>query len=221
MTKPTPSPARAAFPTALEPIALPNLSIGNFASVLRMVQKVGGSARLVESAGDISNARKIILAGVGAFDNGMASLRDGGWIDALNEAVLGRQVPVLGICLGMQLMCKTSEEGRFSGLGWIDGEVKRFDAAGDVHLKVPHMGWNTVTVVKANPLIATDSSEQRFYFVHSYYATCHDAADVLATAHYGRDFTAALSHGNIYGVQFHPEKSHRFGMTLMKNFVAL
>src|SRR5207247_229845 len=217
MTKPTPSPARAAFPTALEPIALPNLSIGNFAAVLRLVQKVGGSARLVESAGDISNARKIILAGVGAFDNGMASLRDGGWIDALNEAVLGRQVPVLGICLGMQLMCKTSEEGRFSGLGWIEGEVKRFDAAGDVHLKVPHMGWNTVTVVKANPLIASDRSEQRFYFVHSYYATCHDAADVLATAHYGRDFTAALSHGNIYGVQFHPEKSHRFGMTLMKN----
>jgi len=220
MTKPTPGPTRA-FPSALEPVVLPNLSIGNFASVLRMVQKVGGSARLVESAGDISNARKIILAGVGAFDNGMASLRDGGWIDALNEAVLGRQVPVLGICLGMQLMCKSSEEGRFSGLGWIEGEVKRFDAAGDVHLKVPHMGWNTVTVVKANPLIASDRSEQRFYFVHSYYATCHDAADVLATAHYGRDFTAALSHGNIYGVQFHPEKSHRFGMTLMKNFVAL
>ena len=202
-------------------VGLPNLSIGNFASVLRMVQKVGGSARLLDSPADVLNADRIILAGVGAFDRGMASLRDRGWVDVLNEAVLEGRIPVLGICLGMQLMCNASEEGRLAGLGWIDADVKRFDVAGDAQLKIPHMGWNSVRICQPNHLIATDDREPRFYFVHSYYAVCRNDADVLATAHHGRDFTAAFGHGNIYGVQFHPEKSHRFGMALMKNFLEL
>jgi len=201
--------------------ALPNLSIGNFASVLRMVQKVGGSARLVDSPSDLRGADKIILAGVGAFDNGMTSLREGGWIDPLNEAVMERKVPVLGICLGMQLMFQRSEEGLLPGLGWVDGEVRRFNLPSESGLKVPHMGWNTVTITKLNPLFPVDEDEQRFYFVHSYHAHCAQPADVVATATHGHPFTAALSRDNLYGVQFHPEKSHRFGMAIIKNFLAL
>lgn len=202
-------------------ITIPSLSIGNFSSVIRMISKAGSSASLVDSAIDIKHSTKIILAGVGAFDHGMSSLRDGDWIEALNETVLVRKVPVLGICLGMQLMCKSSEEGKSPGLGWIDGQVKRFKIPLDSNLKIPHMGWNTITIAKTNPLIVTDKSEQRFYFVHSYHAVCNNPDDVLATAHHGYDFTAAFSHDNIFGVQFHPEKSHRFGMALMKRFVEL
>jgi glutamine amidotransferase len=202
-------------------ILLPNLSIGNFASVLRMVQKVGGSARLVDSPAELRRGEKVILAGVGAFDNGMQAIRDGGWLDALNEAALVRRLPVLGICLGMQLMCTSSEEGELPGLGWIDAEVKRFAFPRDSPLKVPHMGWNTVQVRAANRLISNANGEQRFYFVHSYYATCNRSADVLATAHHGLDFVAALGKDNVFGVQFHPEKSHRFGMEVVRHFVEL
>lgn len=200
-------------------ISVPNLSIGNFASVLRMVEKVGGSARLVTEPRDLENASKIVLAGVGAFDNGMRSLREGGWLDPLNAAVRAG-TPVLGICLGMQLMCGESEEGRLPGLGWIDARVKRFAQPPGSSLKVPHMGWNAVTVAKPNPLIE-QNGEQRFYFVHSYYAECSEPGDVLATARHGVAFTAAIGRGHIYGVQFHPEKSHRFGMAVIRNFVEL
>jgi imidazole glycerol-phosphate synthase subunit HisH len=202
-------------------VALPNLRTGNFASVIRMVQKVGGSARLVDSPADLRGADKIILAGVGAFDNGMASLREGRWIDPLNEAIVERKVPVLGICLGMQLMFQRSEEGILPGLGWVDGEVRHFNLPSESGLKVPHMGWNTVTITKLNPLFPVDGNEQRFYFVHSYHAHCAHPDDVVATATHGYPFTAALSRDNLYGVQFHPEKSHRFGMAIIKNFLAL
>ena len=201
-------------------IVLPNLSAGNFASVLRMVQKVGGTARLVDDPAELRSADRIILAGVGAFDNGMTSLREGGWLEPLHEAVLERRVPVLGICLGMQLLCHGSEEGSLPGLGWIDAEVKRL-APADPALKVPHMGWNTVAVVRPNPLLAADLAEQRFYFVHSYYVSCRDRSDVVALGDHGQQFDAALGRGNIHGVQFHPEKSHRFGMALMRNFVEM
>jgi glutamine amidotransferase len=116
-------------------------------------------------------------------------------------------------------MCKSSEEGLLPGLGWIDAEVRRFKFELDSSLKVPHMGWNTVTVVKENPLICSDQCEQRFYFVHSFHIVCSQQKDRLAIANHGYDFTAALSHDNIFGVQFHPEKSHKFGMALMKKFV--
>lgn len=202
-------------------ILLPNLSIGNFASVVRMVQKVGGSARLTDSPDEIRTADKIILAGVGAFDNGMRSIHERCWADALTEAVTRRKAPVLGICLGMQLMCKASEEGNLPGLGWMDAEVKRFDASRDSTLKVPHMGWSTVNVARPNVLIPSGDAEQRFYFVHSYYATCTRPDDVLAVAQHGTEFVAAFGRDNLYGVQFHPEKSHRFGMEVMKRFVEL
>ena len=202
-------------------ILIPNLGIGNFASVLRMVQKVGGSARLVGTPAELAGAEKVILAGVGAFDTGMQSIRVGGWTDALSDVALARKRPVLGICLGMQLMCSGSEEGRLPGLGWMDAKVRRFAPPAGSGLKVPHMGWSPVRVVRDNALIDRTSEEQRFYFVHSYYIECRRPDDAVAVANYGHDFTAVFSRGNMYGVQFHPEKSHRFGMGLMKHFVEL
>ena len=201
-------------------VLIPNLSIGNFASVLRMIQKAGGEARLVDSPSELRDADKIILAGIGAFDNGMTSLRDGGWTDALNHAALERKVPVLGICLGMQLMLQSCEEGIMPGLGWVEGEVRRLRPPPDSGLKVPHMGWNTVTVTRENGLFPPED-EQRFYFVHSYYADCARPDVVVATSQHGTPFTAALKKENIYGVQFHPEKSHRFGMAILRNFLAI
>ena len=201
-------------------VLIPNLSIGNFASVLRMIQKAGGEARLVDSPSDLRGADKIILAGIGAFDNGMTSLRDGGWTGALNEAALERKIPVLGICLGMQLMLQSSEEGNMPGLGWVEGEVRRLRPPSDSGLKVPHMGWNTVTVTRENELFPAED-DQRFYFVHSYYADCAQPDVVVATSQHGSPFTAALKKDNIYGVQFHPEKSHRFGMAILRNFLAI
>jgi glutamine amidotransferase len=130
-------------------------------------------------------------------------------------------VPVLGICLGMQLMCNASEEGTLPGLGWVDADVRRFKFEQDSSLKIPHMGWNSVSVAKKDSIICSDQEDQRFYFVHSYHVICNHAKDTLAIAHHGYEFTAAFSHENIYGVQFHPEKSHKFGMALMKKFVEL
>jgi glutamine amidotransferase len=168
----------------------------------------------------LRKADKIILAGVGAFDYGMTSINSM-WREELENAVLVRRIPILGICLGMQLMCKSSEEGHLPGLGWIDAKVRRFSWSSNLNLKLPHMGWNTVKIVKSNPLLEIGNDEQRFYFVHSYHVVCNNPRDVLATAHYGYDFTAAINHENIFGVQFHPEKSHRFGIQLVSNFLRL
>lgn len=186
-----------------------------------MVTKCGGVPKIVSRPAELHAGNKVILAGVGSFDAGIQALQDHGWQDALTEAVRNHRVTVLGICLGMQLMCRSSEEGRLPGLGWIDADVRSFEFTVNGNLKIPHMGWNTVTIAKPNPLLTQDEDEQRFYFVHSYHAVCDDADDVLATTHHGYNVTAAFSHDNIYGVQFHPEKSHRFGMTLMTNFVQL
>ena len=201
-------------------ILIPALPIGNFASVLKIIDKCGGHAEVTDSPLSLRKADKIVLAGVGAFDYGMTSINNG-WREELDSAVLERRVPVLGICLGMQLLCKSSEEGQLPGLGWIDAQVKRFYWPSDVNLKIPHMGWNTVEIVKPNPLLEIGDYEQRFYFVHSYHAVCGNPNDVLATTHYGYDFTAAVNHENIFGVQFHPEKSHRFGIRLIHNFLGI
>lgn len=200
-------------------VYIPNYGCGNLSSVARMVTKVGGSAVISSNAKELAKADRIIIAGVGAFDHGIAGLRADGWIDELNEAVLLRGVPVLGICLGMQLMSKCSEEGDLPGLGWIDAEVRRIEFNNDSSLKVPHMGWNTVKVEKENPLISVEQDEQRYYFVHSYHVVCSHKEDILSTVTHGFELTAAFSHENIFGVQFHPEKSHRFGMALMKKFM--
>lgn len=200
-------------------ISIIDYGAGNVGSVVRMVERVGGAAERVTVPSALAGASKIILPGVGAFDNGMKLLSENGWIAALSEAVLGRHVPILGVCLGMQLLCKSSEEGKLPGLGWIDASVHRLSADGG--LKIPHMGWNVISARKDSPLFSVTTEEQRFYFVHSYHVVCHDPADILATVSYGIEVVAALSRDNIYGVQFHPEKSHRFGMALMKRFVEL
>ena len=194
--------------------------IGNVKSVLRMFEAVEVSAELVSDPAEAADCRRLVIPGVGAFDAGMAALNRG-WRGMLDHLALERRVPVLGICLGMQLLCRRSEEGEASGLGWIAADVKRIDTGGDPALKIPHMGWADVTPVRPNPLIPEDEGEQRFYHVHSYRADCDDPADVIATARYGTEFTTALQHGNIFGVQFHPEKSHRFGMALMRRFASL
>jgi glutamine amidotransferase len=202
-------------------IGIPNIACGNFASVLNIVARVGGSATILQKPEQVAECDKMILPGVGAFDHGMKSLHDGLWTDALHDFVLQRKRPILGICLGMQLMCRGSEEGVLPGLGWIDAHVRRFQLPAGSPLKVPHMGWNTITVRRQNTLLSPERGEQRFYFVHSFHAVCADAQDVIATAWHGSDVTAAFERQNVMGAQFHPEKSHRFGLALMKRFVEM
>ena len=198
-------------------ISVLDFGAGNVGSVIRMIEKVGGSARRVSRPGDIDANEKVIIPGVGAFDNGMSSLSEG-WLEPLNSLVDEGRVPILGICLGMQLLCRSSQEGVLPGLGWIDAEVVRFEFPAGSPLKIPHMGWNTIEVKKTNPLFPLVESEQRFYFVHSYHVVCRNPASVIATTVHGAPFVAAVRAGNVFGVQFHPEKSHRFGMALLRNF---
>jgi glutamine amidotransferase len=201
-------------------VAIVDAEIGNVTSVLRMFEAADCDAQIVSSPDEAKKARRLVLPGIGAFDAGMAAL-EGGWRETLDELALERKIPVLGICLGMQLLCRRSEEGQSAGLGWIDGEVTRIDVGRDSGLKIPHMGWAEVRPVRDNPLIPADDGPQRFYHVHSYKMECRDAGDVIATVDYGGDFTTAVQKGNIFGVQFHPEKSHRFGMALIRRFAAL
>lgn len=202
-------------------VTIVDCGIGNIKSVERMFEAVDGAARIADHPRDIANARRLVLPGVGAFDAGMRALAEGGWIEPLNRKVLEDKVPVLGICLGMQLLCRRSEEGTATGLGWIAADVKQIDTGGDSRLKVPHMGWAVTRAARPNPLIPDDADEQRFYYVHKFRAVCDDPAEILATADYGTPFTSAVNRDNVYGVQFHPEKSHRFGMSLMRRFLAL
>ncbi|WP_323155220.1 imidazole glycerol phosphate synthase subunit HisH [Pseudomonas alvandae] len=200
-------------------ISVINYGAGNIASVVNMIQHVGGEAEIISCPSNLSNARKLLLPGVGAFGHAMECLKAGGWLPELDHAVLQRRIPTLGICLGMQLMCKTSEEGQEAGLGWIDARVRRFDFTQDaVNLKVPHMGWNVVSV-SDDSLISSESIDRRFYFVHSYYVDCADKSDEMFICDYGKKFVAGFHRENIWGVQFHPEKSHRFGMELFKKFL--
>lgn len=201
-------------------IVIVDYGMGNLASIANMLQRVGSRGVISGDPALISGAEKLILPGVGSFDAAMRNLSERGLLPVLSEKVCLRKTPVLGICLGMQLLTSRSEEGELPGLGWISAETRRFDFP-QGGLKIPHMGWNSVREEKDSPLLSGTGGEQRFYFVHSYHVVCHDRRDVLATASYGGDFVAAVSRDNIYGVQFHPEKSHRFGMGLMKNFAEL
>jgi len=201
-------------------ISVVDYGAGNIASVINMIKHVGGEAEVVSTPDALPRVEKLLLPGVGAFDHGIQSLKNGGWMDELNRSALERKVPILGICLGMQLMCLSSEEGQEAGLGWIDAKVLRFDFSGDaVPLKVPHMGWNTVSASRRDPLVSDWQEAQRFYFVHSYYVECASRSDVLLKCNYGKEFVAGFHRGNIWGVQFHPEKSHRFGMELFRRFL--
>jgi glutamine amidotransferase len=194
--------------------------LGNLGSIANMLKRLSVPCKITSSADDILSASKLILPGVGAFDAGMENLHQRGLIPVLNEAVVQRHITTLGICLGMQLMTKGSEEGSLPGLGWIDARARRFDLAGlSERLPVPHMSWCDVTIKYSNALTANLPPAPRFYFVHSYYVVCTNPADELLLANYGINFVAGFAHRNVIGFQFHPEKSHRFGMALLKNFV--
>ncbi|MGZ4038183.1 MAG: imidazole glycerol phosphate synthase subunit HisH [Bacteroidia bacterium] len=200
-------------------ITIIDYGLGNLVSVKNMLKKLGVPAVITDNKEEIAAAEKLILPGVGAFDNGMKLIRQKGLLEVLNRKVIADKIPVLGICLGMQLLTKSSEEGSEEGLGWIDAQTVKFNFE-DKTLKVPHMGWNYIDVRKENTLI-TETAKQRFYFVHSFYVKCNNAADVIATSKFGIDFTCAINHGNIFGAQFHPEKSLGFGMSLLNNFAKI
>lgn len=201
-------------------IAIVDYGMGNVGSVFNMLRKLRVKVQITHQPDEIRTADKLILPGVGHFDRGMANLKQSGLVDVLNEQILVHKKPILGICLGMQMMTRGSEEGTLLGLGWVAADTVRFlPKAG---LKIPHMGWNQVSGTPHTRLFERSPDElERFYFVHSYYVRTDNAADVAAYCHYGHDFVAAFEVGNIMGVQFHPEKSHVFGMNLFKRFVAL
>lgn len=194
---------------------------GNIGSVLNMIKHVGGTAAVARDARAVLGARKILLPGVGSFDNAMSRLDNLGLIEPLKERA-SQGTPFLGICLGMQLLANRSEEGKLEGLGLIPGQVRRFQFEGeDASLKIPHMGWNRAAPVKDHPLIAGLGEDARFYFVHSFFFECEDPANILLRSSYGGAFTSGVQRGNVMGVQFHPEKSHRYGMQLIKNFLGI
>ncbi len=200
-------------------ISVLDYGCGNIQSVIRMLEKVGGSAVRISTPAEVQNAQALILPGVGAFDHGMGELAARRLDRALDRVVVEGRVPILGICLGMQLMCKNSHEGRLPGLGWFNARATRFVDTERTGLPVPHMGWNTLSIVRENPLLPYGGEEQRFYFVHSYRINCDDPIDIVATCEYGCEFVASFQRGNLFGVQFHPEKSHRFGLAMMRRFV--
>ena len=192
---------------------------GNVGSVLNMIQHVGGDAVISNDIKVISQAKKLILPGVGSFDTGMRNLADLGLIEIIKSKVSEEKVPILGICLGAQLMTNGSEEGELPGLGFFEAETKRF-VLEKSKLKVPHMGWNTLNIKKHSSIFEGPFKEQRFYFVHKYYME-GKFQDVLSTTNYGIEFHSGLQRENIIALQFHPEKSHKFGMNVMSNFLKL
>jgi glutamine amidotransferase len=200
-------------------IVVVDYGVGNLGSIVNMYKKVGAKAIASSDPVVIGNAEKLILPGIGAFDAGMQKLNERGLIPLLNELVLEKKIPVLGLCLGLQLMTRRSDEGQLSGLGWLDAETLRFRFEGaSSNLKVPHMGWNTIEIRRPHPLFTDIDPEARFYFVHSYYVQSHDPKAVLAETDYGGHFHSIFAKDNIMGAQFHPEKSHKHGMRLLKGF---
>lgn len=198
-------------------IVVVNYGVGNLSSVHNMLRKAGADVMVSDRPADIIAADKLLLPGVGHFDHGMKMLNESGLRSALDTFALELKKPVLGICLGSQILGKGSEEGGEAGLGWIDMQCKRLPPAAG--LRVPHMGWNRIERAKPTALLENMSDDARFYFVHSYYMDCAHKEDIAATANHGINFTCAVQRDNIYGTQFHPEKSLRHGLALMKAFV--
>ena len=198
-------------------ITIVDYGMGNLGSIRNMLKKIGVDSEVTSDAVRIAAATKLILPGVGAYDAGIENLERSGLIPVLGERVLVAGVPILGICLGMQLMTLGSTEGTRKGLGWIDAQSLKFQAT-EVGLKVPHMGWNLVRPMREAALVDALPEDPRFYFVHSYYIRCEQPEDVLLTTTYGEPFHSGFHRGNVWGVQFHPEKSHKFGMHLLRNF---
>ena len=193
----------------------------NLNSVRKKFTKIGIQSTISTDPDKIIAAEKLVLPGIGHFKVAVENLKKSGLWDALNHAVTIKHVPILGICLGMQLMAKHSEEGGVYGLGWFDAQVVRFKVNDRIKYKIPHMGWNTAKIMKHSSLLNGVSENQEFYFVHSYHYQCQEASEVLTYTDYEYEFCSAVERDNIFGVQFHPEKSHEHGEQILKNFAAL
>jgi len=197
-------------------VIIANYGVGNLASVCNMLRKIGVEARVSENPADILQADRVILPGVGHFDHGMKMLNESGLREALDEFALAKKRPILGICLGAQILGSGSEEGATPGLGWLNMECRRFPSHPDI--RVPHMGWSPVEMRRISPLFKYAAADARYYFVHSYHMHCGDTADVVGVSNHGIEFTSVVQRANILGVQFHPEKSLRHGLAVMQAF---
>lgn len=203
-------------------ISILDYGSGNIRAFANVYERVGIPFRIVSKPDELNAATKILLPGVGAFDHTIELLEKSGVRTKLDELVAAGSVSILGVCVGMQILARSSEEGQLPGLGWVDGVVKKLDTSLlTAATRLPHMGWNDVQAVGSNGLFKGMDAAARFYFLHSYYFECDQEDEVLATAEYGKRFPCAVRSGNIYGVQFHPEKSHRYGVQLLKNFAEL
>ncbi len=201
-------------------IAIIDYDMGNIGSVANMLKKIGHKAIITRDAQIIADADRLILPGVGAFDSGMQQLHTMGLSATLEQKIKQDNVPILGICLGAQLLLNSSEEGKLPGLGFIEGKVIRFQFdSSNKGLRVPFMGWGFVHSTKPHPLVDSLPEEPRYYFVHSYHFNMQNAEDELLESNYGYRYASAFVRKNVAGVQFHPEKSHKFGMALLRNFV--
>ena len=201
-------------------IVIVDYNMGNVGSIANMIKYVGGTSIISNNHKDIEKAEKIILPGVGSFDTGVENLRKFNLIEILSKKALKDRIPVFGICLGMQLLSRSSEEGELKGLGWVKAKTVKFSL--DENLNIPHMGWNDVAVNKDNEgLLSGFDSDPRFYFDHSFHLVCDNKEDIMGETEYGYPFASAIRSDNIYGVQFHPEKSHKYGMKVFENFISL
>ncbi|MDN5054583.1 imidazole glycerol phosphate synthase subunit HisH [Aliarcobacter butzleri] len=199
-------------------IGIIDYGVGNIKAFANIYKNLNIPFKIVKDISEFENITKLILPGVGSFDHAMISLQNSGMKEKLDELVLEKETPVIGICVGMQMLAKSSEEGTLNGLGWIDGIVKKFDKSKIKNAPLPHMGWNNLIIEKKNKIFDNLEENPRYYFLHSYYFECENREDVIATATYGEKFDCMINHKNIYGIQCHPEKSHHNGMQLLKNF---
>jgi glutamine amidotransferase len=199
-------------------VTIVDYGVGNIGAILNAFDYLGIEAEATSDSAKVAQAERLILPGVGSFDVAMKTLRERGLIGPLNDAVVGKRVPVLGVCLGMQLLARTSEEGTEPGLGWVCADVRRIPVPINSALKVPNIGWRTISVARENQILPCAVDGSRFYFAHSYHICCDSSMDEIALLEYGSRMCCAVAHKNIFGVQFHPEKSHRFGLSLLKRF---
>jgi len=201
-------------------VVIIDYGMGNIRSILNKIKRSGYEGIITDETDRIKSSAKLILPGVGHFLNGMNRLQEGKLTDILNEKVLIDKTPILGICLGMQLFTRFSEEGNAKGLGWIDADTVKFQLT-DIRHKVPHIGWNSIEKKKDSPLLNDLPERNNYYFVHSYYVKCNNTEDILTTTWYGNEFVSSIQKGNIFGTQFHPEKSHEWGEKMLLNFLNL
>lgn len=203
-------------------ITLINYGLGNLKAFENLYKRLNILVKIANTTDDLEDTEKLILPGVGAFDHAMTQLNSSGMREKLDDLVLNKRIPILGICVGMQMLAKSSEEGVLPGLGWIEGQVKIFDISKiRFKTKLPHMGWNTINPTKESQLLAGFNNSSRFYFLHSFYFECESDSSSIATTEYGIKYSSAIHCSNVYGVQFHPEKSHSNGIQLLKNFANL